>query len=117
MIMYLEHPKHIGQMKDDKTCLNKESCKSQNAFCPFDLIRKYSLKVKLTYRTEAEPFFFRGNRLPMIPVNFRKTLNSAIHSSRDGRGEELLKLSLIVKTIKEIGLWKSNSVFSYLKML
>ena len=37
------------------------------------------------------------------------------HSLRSGRTDDLLKLGLLVETIKKLGRWKSNAIFKYLQ--
>ena len=74
-----------------------------------------------------EQFFVYGDRSPVTQEKLRKTLkdmlermnyNSALynlHSLRIGQCSDLYKLGLSVETIKKIGLWKSNAVFTYLR--
>ena len=38
-----------------------------------------------------------------------------IHGTRSGRASDLLKYGVSVKTIKKLGRWKSNAVFTYLR--
>ena len=37
-----------------------------------------------------------------------------VHSFRTGRAMDLLKYGVLVETIKKLGRWKSNAVFTYL---
>ena len=79
------------------------------------------------YRNKNEPFFVFSDKSPVKPEQMRAVLKLIIqfsgfhpnlystHSLRTGRALDLLKLGLSVETIKKMGRWKSNSVFTYLK--
>ena len=89
-------------------------------FCPYRLLRNY-LAVRGGYLHEAEPFFIYSDHSPVPASHFRKCLKQVIadagfnnslygsHSLRSGRA------GASVETIKQIGRWKSNAVFRYLK--
>ena len=65
----------------------------------------------------------------MKPTHMRNVLKIAIQASgfdkdvyncgslRIGRASDLLKLGISVETIKKIGRWRSNAVFTYLRTL
>ena len=99
-----------------------------NQFCPYQLLRNYT-NIRPEYKSEAEPFFVLSDSSPITPELARNTLKSLLkdaglnedlynfHSLRAGRAVDLLKMNLDVETIKQIGRWRSNSVFTYLKNL
>ena len=78
------------------------------------------------YNTDDEQFFYR-DRTPVTMHAIWKVLklmikqckiderNYCFHGLRAGRTCNLLRLGLSVETIKDIGRWKSNTVFAYLK--
>ena len=103
---------------------NKQSFK----FCPYKLLRKY-FQIRPKYKSIKEPFFVFSDRSPVKPEQMRTMLKDMLHKSgfdeanyncmslRIGRASNLLKLGVSVETIKKLGRWTSNSVFSYLRTL
>ena len=93
--------------------------------CPFTILKEY-LAVRPTCKSRMEPFFFFSDRLPVRPDHLCITLKQSITqigcysscyntmSLRAGRACDLLKLGVSVETIKKLGRWKSNAVFTYL---
>ena len=94
--------------------------------CPFEIIREF-VKVRRCYLSADKPFFIFKDGSPVKPRNMRDTLklilkrenfkdeNYNVHSFRIGRASDLLKNQQIsVETLKKIGRWKSNIVYSYL---
>ena len=100
--------------------------RSQLQWCPYTLLQKY-IHMRPTARADNEPFFVFSDRSPVKPENMRKIFKlmlmlsgfdkslCGVHSFHTGRSVDLLKLGLSVETIKHIGRWKSNAVFTYLK--
>ena len=74
-----------------------------------------------------EKFFVFRDAMPILPINMRNCLTAILksagfqhqcygtHSLRAGRACDLIKLGLSVETVRKIGHWKSNSVFTYFK--
>ena len=95
-------------------------------FCPFQLLRDY-LSCRLKYRKNTKVFFIYNDRSTVPQDNFRKVLYLALdrckidrtnygsHSLRAGRCLDLFRYGVSVETIKKIGRWKSNAIYSYLK--
>ena len=97
------------------------SCK----FCPYALLRAY-----ITIRNDIvelnEQFFIFSDGTPVKPHHARTVLSNSLrqigmrhnlygfHSFRSGRSQDLLKAGLSVETIKKLGRWKSNSIYTYL---
>ena len=95
-------------------------------FCLYELLRNY-LKLRPQCKTLKEQFFVYTDSSPVNPGQFRSCLKAVLrdssfdaklyssHSFRIGRGCDLIKYGLLVETIKHLGRWKSNVVFTYLK--
>ena len=95
-------------------------------YCLYVLTRNY-LRVQNRYQSMEEQFFIFQDCTPVKPTNFRKVLNLALqkagfnhknygtHSLHAGRSLDLLRLGFSVETIKKLGRWSSNSVYTYLK--
>ena len=94
-------------------------------YCPYKILREY-LAVGLRYIENEEQFFVFRDRSPLKITTLSKVLKTTLvqckldssqfsfHGFRAGRGVDLLKLGVLVETIKKIGRWKSNTVFAYL---
>ena len=111
--------------KDQKTSKLLRGGDTQ-AQCPYDLLRNY-IRVRENYNRWNEPFFVFKGHMPVAPHHFRKVLKKALiatkldfrcysgHSFRIGRSTDLLKLGVPIDTIKKLGRWKSNCVYTYLR--
>ena len=90
----------------------------------FILINDYMVRP-LTLNAKEQFFIFADNSA-VRPEQLRTVLRTLItnmglqahlynvHSLRIGRTGDLMRLSLSVETIKKIGCWRSNAVFTYL---
>ena len=99
---------------------------SSLSFCPYNLLKNY-LCCRGPYKSLTEPFFILQDGSPVTPAMMRSCLKKVLkecgfderlygtHSLRSGRTDDLLKLGLLVKTIKKLGRWKSNTIFKYLQ--
>ena len=92
---------------------------------PFILINDYIEVRPLTLNAKEQFFIFADNsavRLEQLRTVLRTLITNMglqahlynVHSLRIGRTGDLMKLSLSVETIKKIGRWRSNAVFTYL---
>ena len=109
-----------------KTCHQSPGQKKKQLPCPYELLRKYA-KRRGSYETDNEPFFVFSDRSPVRPEQLRRVLKTILreagfnehaydtHSLRTRRTCDLYKLGISVETIKNIGRWKSNAVFKYLR--
>ena len=101
------------------------STTSNRNYCPFSLVKQYL--VERPHKCDSrEQFFVFSDCSPVKPHHFRTTLKSAIkiigldhglygsHCFRAGQSVDLLKAGISVETIKKIGRWKSNAVYTYL---
>ena len=113
--------------QQQKQITNKQT-KKCDGFCPYDLLRNY-LRVRPKIKSLDEQFFVHADSHPVTAANMRVTMKRilcsmnyddslfSMHSYRIGRAVDLMRLGLTVETIKELGRWKSNAVFGYLKNL
>ena len=100
---------------------------SSNTFCPYNLLWKF-IAVRPKYTRDDEQFFIFRDGSPVTSVqvvsvlkrclsNCRMTpVNYSGQSLRVGRAGDLLKLGVSVETIKNLGRWRSNAVYKYLKV-
>ena len=107
------------------TSRKRQNCFQEN-YCPFEILREF-LDVRPKYRSDSEAFFVFQDRSPVKPDNMRKILKEAleisglethlytVHGFRSGRALDLLSMQISVESIKKIGRWNSNAVFTYLK--
>ena len=96
-------------------------------FCPYTLLHNY-LNCRQNLKDSEEQFFVFSDHSAVLPRHMRSTLkrmlsiagfNSAAYECHGlcvGRALDLLKFGLSVETIKKLGWWRSNSVYTYLKM-
>ena len=101
---------------------------AKDKFCPFRIIQDYVL-ARLTCESDDEPFFVYGDRTPVAPENLRSTLKKMLklsgldseryrtHGFRTGRSLDLRRMNLSIESIKFLGRWRSNCVFSYLSYI
>ena len=94
--------------------------------CPYRLLRMYTA-MRGSYGNQNEPFFVFKDKSPVTLQHMRSCLKLTLtqpgfdaklygtHSLRVGRSVDLLKLGLLVETIKKLGCWRSNAVFHYLR--
>ena len=94
--------------------------------CPFRSLQNYLL-IRPCYLNITEPFFVFRDRSPVTDLHMRSTLHLTLklmgyqehlyncHSFRVGRSCDLMRFGVSVETIKKLGRWKSNVVFSYLR--
>ena len=95
-------------------------------FCSFELLQCY-VHCRKNYRSLQEPFFVYSNRSPVLPYKLCEILKQMLalagfddklyngHSLRVGRARDMFDHGIPIDTIKDLGRWKSNSVFAYLK--
>ena len=95
-------------------------------FCPVDLTEAYS-NLRRPYVNKSEPFYILPDGNPVSSQQFRKVLKTILtnlkldetlygtHSFRSGRATDLSKRGVSVDKIKQIGRWRSNAVYNYLK--
>ena len=95
-------------------------------FCPFNLMKRY-MKLRGDYHKINENFFvFRGGN-PVPQQIVRMVLSQALknlgfderlyqfHGIRAGRATNLHEWGFTIEQIKDIGRWKSNAIYKYIK--
>ena len=99
---------------------------SNKFFCPFKLIKGY-MKMRGSYDSNQEPFFVFHDGGPVLALHVRAVLKASIrnlglqtkyyvvHGLRSGRSTDLFKAGYSVDQIKQMGRWKSNAVYKYLR--
>ena len=100
---------------------------SNSSFCPFLILNQYLQVWKNGRKQDEEKFFVFKDRSPVTPVQFRTKLKELIaniglnpdmydtRSFRSGREVDLLDLGLTLESVKKIGRWRSNAVYTYLR--
>ena len=101
------------------------STENKRKICPFTAIREF-IDVRPDCVSYDEPFFIFQDRTPLTPVIMRSVLKELIqnlglnpnnygtHGFRIGRTLDLANFGLSVESIKFLGRWSSNCVFTYL---
>ena len=93
-------------------------------YCPYKLLRNY-INRRPRYLNPNEPFFVFSDRSAVSPDQLRKTLKTmlrcsgfddrlySVQSFRAGRAVDLNSMKISIESIKSVGRWASNSVFTY----
>ena len=93
--------------------------------CPFVILVNY-LELRKKEKYEDEQFFVFSDRNPVKLSHLCTVLKNCLkhlrinhtlysmHSFRAGRSLDLMKMGLSVETIKKLGRWRSNAVYTYL---
>ena len=106
--------------------VNLEEGKNHNYYCPYLAIQEYLL-IRGDYHDVKEQLFIFRDRTPVRPAHVRAILRRIIkklnlnsklydtHSFRMGRATDLRKAGYTIDDVKQLGRWKSNAVYKYLK--
>ena len=132
MLFILQSSKTHG--KGDKPQLVKITSKpiqgkkkeKKNAYCPFKLLKNY-ISIRPPAIQENEQFFVFSDNSEVRQLTVCSILSRVLkaadlnphayvfHDLCLGRATDLMALGLSVETIKKIGRWRSNAVFTYLR--
>ena len=105
---------------------DKKKIKSNHFFCPFKTVRKF-VQIRGPYDGN-ENFFVFADGTQVQPFQVRTMLKRLIKTVnldcsiycfqgiQAGRATDLRKMGYTVDEIKELGRWKSNAVYRYLKL-
>ena len=105
---------------------NNNQCKEISAYCPFELLQRYS-KIRPTYSDENEQFFVFRDGSPVTSFHFQATLRRLLilnnlnpslccsHAFRSRCSGNLLEMGVSVETIRKLDRWKSSAVYTYLR--
>ena len=96
-------------------------------FNPYTCTRKY-LRLRGDYSDNNDPLYVFSDGSPVRPFHVRRLLKYLLkeaglnnqlydtHSLRIGRATELSKSEVDIEIIKQVGRWRSNAVYNYLKL-
>ena len=119
-------PQLIKIKSQSKPGNTKSKNKDSLDVCPFEILQRYR-KIRKPLQSENEQFFVFRDRTPVHPMHFRAVLNKLIMKCgldptfystvgfRAGRATDLLDMGISVETIRKLGRWKSNAVYTYLR--
>ena len=95
-------------------------------FCPVEWTRRY-IQLRGPIKQQNENLFVFRDKSSIKPDIVRKLLRDILedfdldstlydtHSFRIGRATDLFRSGVSIETIKQLGRWKSNAVYRYLK--
>ena len=116
------------EVTDSYTSRRNVCLQDLGKFCPIDWTNRY-IQLRQPIEHTEENFFLLSDGSPLKGNMLRSLLRDIIddfgpqsnlydtHSFRIGRATDLFKLKVDIETIKQLGRWKSNSVYKYLKHL
>ena len=114
------------QIKINAVSERPDKIRYKDCFCPVDALNDYS-EIRPQYVNDSENFFILQDYSSITPNMtrniFKKILTSldldvklyGTHSFRIGRASDLRKSGAEIETIKQLGRWKSNAVYKYLR--
>ena len=103
-----------------------KNSKSHQHFCPVLWLKHY-IALRQKIRNVDEQLFVFKDGTPLQPNHLRKLLRKILfnrdldptlydtHSFRIGRANYLFKMNTPIDTIKNLGRWRSNAVYNYLR--
>ena len=109
-----------------KICSSNSGQRITNAYYPFVILCRF-IESRPMMANKNEQFFIYSNHTPLRQTQLQKILVRALkdvgldskaysfHGLHAGRSSDLLKMGISVETIKKLGRWKSNVVFTYLR--
>ena len=117
-----------------KICKNSTESVSFRKYCPYKVLKTYmkardSLGKRYWSRRiiNNQPLFVFSDGSPVKPVHIRWVLKRAIrqrwldeslygcHSLRSCRATDLMKEGMEISKIKQVGRWRSNTVYKYIR--
>ena len=102
--------------------------KAEQDICPYGLLHQYCT-IRKSVAVNEEPFFVFSDRSPVTTNQFRKMLKFVVkevgfqnkkygsHGLHAVQACDMFKMGLSIENIKKVGRWKSNSIYSYLKLI
>ena len=114
--------------EDKRKAVNKKPVeqKARKSSCPFWILQQF-IKMRPPAQTLREQFFVFADNSDVYPHHLQQTMQLLlsnlgfdaslynVHSMCIGRTSDLMHMGLSVETIKKLGRWKSNTVFTYLR--
>ena len=117
----------VIKLSSDPVRIHNKQTNRPTVLCPYTALCRY-VKARKSCIHEKEPFFVFRDQSAVTPQHMRAVLKEAltkanldptfycVHSIRSGRACDLLhNLKLSLETIKNLGRWRSNAVYNYLK--
>ena len=104
----------------------KIKSKDLGRFCPYEWTKKF-IQMRKPITDQAENFYIFSDGSNVQPHHLRNLLRESLHSMnldsslydthsfRIGRATDLFKAGVNVEDIKQLGRWKSNAVYKYLR--
>ena len=122
--------KNAIEVVDSENYIGRHTMKKQELgkFCPVEWTRRY-IQLRGPTRSITEPLFKLSDGSPLKPTWLRQLLRSILtefdlqtdlydtHSFRIGRATDLFKTGVHIDDIKQLGRWKSDAVYKYLRNL
>ena len=105
---------------------NDQKTRKKGEFCPYEWAKLY-IEMRPPIVSNQEQFFIFQDRSPLKACQLRRLLKETIqslgldqnlydtHSFRIGRATDLFKSGVDIDNIKQLGRWKSNAVYKYLR--
>ena len=122
------YPQKIKITSEEPTEIGTNSTCDGKLICPFEAVRSF-LRIRGGYINEQENFFIFRDKTTIQPKQVRTILRNCLeslglnpvlyntHSFRIGRTVDLWKNNkLSLQELKQIGRWRSNAVYRYLKL-
>ena len=115
----------LGKVKQSYIKQNEAKYKD-SSICPFTILQNY-LQVRKKRNDDTEQFFVFSDRTPVEPNHMRAVLKAAVKliglnsdlysvsGFRSGRASDLVSMKIDLPTVKFLGRWKSNAVYTYLR--
>ena len=126
VILHSSKTHNRGSLPQKVKINGRQDSRCKRNFCPFELTHRY-IAIRGDIEDLDEAFFVLQGKLPITPILIRNALRNILtslnldatlydtHSLRIGRATDLLKQNYRVEEIMQIGRWKSNVVFKYLR--
>ena len=117
---------HGKRDRPQKIRIDNKNRKEGTVFNPVEELIQYS-NTRPGYRYDLEPYFVFENGQSVKDIHVRAILKRLLrklgledefygtHSLRIGRATDLFKQGVPVENIKQMGRWKSNAVYKYLR--
>ena len=111
---------------NNQLCKFSKKYTKPSYFCPYEWSRKY-MDMRPPIQDEEEQLYIFRDGTPLHATHIRNLLRRLlkglklephlydIHSFRIGRATDLFKADTPIDMIKQLGRWKSNAVYKYLR--
>ena len=95
-------------------------------FCPFTALSTF-IEERKTFKNDSEPLFIFRDRSLVKPNQLHQVLKKTLkisgydkkfysfHGIQGGCAGDFYKKGISVETIRKLGRWKSNAIYTYLR--